>query len=68
MLLNPYIAERPLRSYQLHVEELAEKPGFFQISAEFRPHVAITGMDVNLKLIALPFYGRRLEYNCSNNP
>jgi predicted component of type VI protein secretion system len=36
----------------LHVEELAEKPGFFQISAEFRPHVAITGMDVNLKLIA----------------
>ncbi|MCW8806376.1 MAG: type VI secretion system contractile sheath large subunit [Ignavibacteriaceae bacterium] len=46
------IAERPLRSYQLHVEELAEKPGFFQISAEFRPHVAITGMDVNLKLIA----------------
>jgi predicted component of type VI protein secretion system len=31
---------------------LAEKPGFFQISAEFRPHVAITGMDVNLKLIA----------------
>jgi type VI secretion system protein ImpC len=46
------IAERPLRSYQLHVEALAEKPGFFQISAEFRPHVAITGMDVNLKLIA----------------
>ncbi len=46
------IAERPLRSYQLHVEELDEKPGFFQISAEFRPHVAITGMDVNLKLIA----------------
>lgn len=46
------IAERPLRSYQLHVEELAEKPGFFQINAEFRPHVAITGMDVNLKLIA----------------
>lgn len=46
------IAERPLRSYQLHVEELPEKPGFFQISAEFRPHVAITGMDVNLKLLA----------------
>ncbi len=46
------IAERPLRSYQLQVEELAEKPGFFQITAEFRPHVAITGMDVNLKLIA----------------
>jgi type VI secretion system protein ImpC len=46
------IAERPLRSYQLHVEALPEKPGFFQISAEFRPHVAITGMDVNLKLIA----------------
>ncbi|HEX2961509.1 MAG TPA: type VI secretion system contractile sheath large subunit [Ignavibacteriales bacterium] len=46
------IAERPLRSYQLHVEELPERPGFFQISAEFRPHIAITGMDINLKLIA----------------
>ena len=46
------IAEKPLRSYKLEVSELAEKPGFFQISAEFRPHVAITGMDVNLKLIA----------------
>lgn len=46
------IAERPLRSYQLHVEELAEKPGFFQITAEFRPHVAIIGMDINLRLVA----------------
>ncbi len=46
------IAEKPLRSYKLDVKELPEKPGFFQISAEFRPHVAITGMDVNLKLIA----------------
>ncbi|MGE5679640.1 MAG: hypothetical protein ACM34K_02050, partial [Bacillota bacterium] len=46
------IAERPLRSYQLHVEELPERPGFFQISAEFRPHIAITGMDINLRLIA----------------
>ncbi|MGE5807112.1 MAG: type VI secretion system contractile sheath large subunit [Ignavibacteria bacterium] len=46
------IAERPLRSYQLKVSELPEKPGFFQITAEFRPHVAITGMDINLRLIA----------------
>ncbi|MFH1197531.1 MAG: type VI secretion system contractile sheath large subunit [bacterium] len=46
------IAQRPLRSYDLHVEELKEKPGFFQISAEFRPHVAITGMDVKLRLVA----------------
>jgi type VI secretion system protein ImpC len=47
------IAERPLRSYNLHVEELKEKPGFFQISCEFRPHVAITGMDVKLRLVAI---------------
>ncbi len=46
------VAEKPLRSYRLDVTELKERPGFFQISAEFRPHVAITGMDVNLKLIA----------------
>lgn len=46
------VAQRPLRSYQLHVEELEERPGFFQITAEFRPHVAITGMDINLKLVA----------------
>ena len=46
------IAERPLRSYELHVEELKERPGFFQISAEFRPHVAITGMDIKLRLVA----------------
>ena len=46
------IAEKPLRSYKLDVAELPEKPGFFQITAEFRPHVAITGMDVNLRLIA----------------
>jgi len=47
------IAERPLRSYGLTVEELKEKPGFFQISCEFRPHVAITGMDVKLRLVAI---------------
>jgi len=47
------IAERPLRSYGLNVEELKEKPGFFQISCEFRPHVAITGMDVKLRLVAI---------------
>lgn len=46
------IAERPLRSYQLQVQELPEKPGFFQITAEFRPHVAIIGMDINLRLVA----------------
>ena len=46
------IAQRPLRSYQLEVAELPEKPGFFQISAEFRPHVAIIGMDINLRLVA----------------
>jgi len=46
------IAQRPLRSYQLEVEELPERPGFFQISAEFRPHVAIIGMDINLRLVA----------------
>lgn len=46
------VAERPLRSFQLDVKPLAEKPGFFQIEAEFRPHVAITGMDISLKLVA----------------
>ena len=46
------IAERPLRSYSLTVEELEDRPGFFQVSAEFRPHIAIIGMDVKLKLVA----------------
>ena len=46
------IAERPLRSFQLNVHEMPEKPGFFQIEAEFRPHVAITGMDISLRLVA----------------
>lgn len=46
------VAEKPLRSYKLDVTELKERPGFFQISCEFRPHVAITGMDVNLRLTA----------------
>ena len=46
------VAERPLRSYSLEVNELEERPGFFQIVAEFRPHVAIVGMDVKLRLVA----------------
>jgi type VI secretion system protein ImpC len=46
------VAERPLRSYQLEVHELPERPGFFQIVAEFRPHVAIVGMDIKLRLVA----------------
>lgn len=46
------VSERPLRSFKLEVKPLPEKPGFFQIDAEFRPHVAITGMDINLRLVA----------------
>ena len=46
------VAERPLRSYELHVEEAPEKPGFFMINAELRPHVAIIGMDIRLRLVA----------------
>jgi type VI secretion system protein ImpC len=46
------IAERPLRSYNLEVHELPDRPGFFQISCEFRPHVAITGMDIKMRLVA----------------
>ncbi|RMH96332.1 MAG: type VI secretion system contractile sheath large subunit [Calditrichaeota bacterium] len=46
------IAERPLRSYSLEVHELEDRPGFFQIVAEFRPHVAIVGMDIKLRLVA----------------
>lgn len=46
------VAKRPLKSFQLEVEEMLEKPGFFQITAEFRPHIAITGMDIALRLVA----------------
>jgi len=46
------VAERPLRSYALEVHELEDRPGVFQITAEFRPHVSIVGMDINLKLVA----------------
>jgi len=46
------VAERPLRSYNLEVHELEDRPGVFQITAEFRPHVSIVGMDINLKLVA----------------
>jgi type VI secretion system protein ImpC len=53
------IAERPLRSFSLNVEEVAEKPGFFMITAEFRPHVAITGMDIALRLVAYHSTGEK---------
>jgi len=46
------IGRRPLRSYALTVEELEEKPGFFMLSIEIRPHVAIIGMDIKLRLVA----------------
>ena len=53
------IAERPLRSFSLNVEEVPEKPGFFMITAEFRPHVAITGMDIALRLVAYHSAGEK---------
>ena len=46
------VAQRPLKSFSLEVTEMAEKPGFFQVRAQFKPHVAIVGMDVNLQLVA----------------
>jgi type VI secretion system protein ImpC len=46
------VAKKPLRSYSLEVHELEDRPGFFQIVAEFRPHIAITGFDIRLKLVA----------------
>lgn len=46
------IGKRPLRSYALTVEELEEKPGFFMLNIEIRPHVAIVGMDIKLRLVA----------------
>ena len=46
------VAKRPLRSFELDVVELEDRPGYFQVSAEFRPHVAIVGMDINLRLVA----------------
>lgn len=46
------IGKRPLRSYELTVEELEEQPGFFMLNIEIRPHVAIVGMDISLRLVA----------------
>jgi type VI secretion system protein ImpC len=46
------VAERPLRSYNLEVVPVDDRPGFFQVTAEFRPHVSIIGMDVNLRMVA----------------
>ena len=46
------VAERPLRSFTLDVVELEDRPGVFQVVAEFRPHVAIVGMDIKLRLVA----------------
>ncbi len=46
------VAQRPLRSFQIEVEELEDRPGFFQVTAEFRPHIAIVGMDIKLRLVA----------------
>jgi len=46
------VARRPLRSFKLDVIESPSKPGFYQIMAEFRPHVAIIGFDILLKLVA----------------
>ena len=46
------VARRPLRSCKLDVVEMEDRPGYFQVSAEFRPHVAIVGMDIKLRLVA----------------
>lgn len=46
------VAKRPLREYKVVVKELPERPGFFTVEAEFRPHVAIIGMDIKLKMVA----------------
>jgi len=46
------IGKKPLRSYALEVKELEEKPGFFMLNIEIRPHVAIVGMDIKLRLVA----------------
>ena len=46
------VARKPLRSYKLEVKEMEDRPGFYQIEAEFRPHIAITGFDIRLKLVA----------------
>lgn len=41
------IARHPLRSYAIGVTEI--DLGFFEITLEFRPHIAIPGMDLNLR-------------------
>jgi type VI secretion system protein ImpC len=46
------VARKPLRSYELNVHELEDRPGFYQVEVEFRPHIAITGFDIRLKLVA----------------
>ena len=46
------VAERPLRSYMLSVEDSEDIPGFFEVNLELRPHVAVIGADVRLKLVA----------------
>ena len=44
------VAKRPLRSYKLEVQECTEKPGYFQVFADLRPHIAMIGIDIILKL------------------
>ncbi len=52
-LTDEQIAQRPLREAKVTVSPIKEKPGFFEIYAEFTPHVQITGMDIKLKLVAM---------------
>lgn len=46
------IAKKPLRSATVTVNELPEKPGYFQVEISIKPHFAIVGMDIALSLVA----------------
>ncbi len=50
---NPELAAiHPLRDGKVEVKEIADNPGFYQLSLYVIPHFQIEGMDVRLSLVS----------------
>ncbi len=45
------IAERPLRSGHITVEEIEDNPGFFRVQMTIQPHFQIEGMDIDITMV-----------------
>lgn len=45
-------AKRPLKQAQIHVSDIAESPGWYNVEMNIRPHFQLEGMDMSLSLVS----------------